>query len=73
MPGEIITISILSTSVLKELKETQDQLRDILFHLDAQEKLTADNSGVEQQELEDSQISVGAAAKPTTRRLKKKR
>jgi len=60
-----------------ELKETQDQLRDILFHLEAQNKLTSENSGLDQHELEQSQISTGAAAdaagKPNTRKSKKKR
>ncbi|KAF6019939.1 hypothetical protein EB796_021759 [Bugula neritina] len=57
----------------KELKDTQEQLRDILFHLEAQNKLSSENTGLDAKELEDGQISVGASSTPQSRRRSRRK
>ncbi|CAL1548415.1 unnamed protein product [Lymnaea stagnalis] len=47
----------------QEISELQEQLRDIMFYLDAQRKL-AENPGVSQEEIQGGQVIVGAAATP---------
>ncbi|XP_076452554.1 BRCA1-associated protein-like [Babylonia areolata] len=51
----------LSTSKDKEVEELREQLRDVMFYLEAQEKLAA-TSDVSQEEIQEGQVIVGAAA-----------
>lgn len=56
----------------KELTEMKEQLRDIMFYVEGQQKL-AETTDVSQEEIQDSQVIVGAAAPlPQTKRTRKK-
>ncbi|XP_046579416.1 BRCA1-associated protein-like [Haliotis rubra] len=58
----------------KEVRDLQDQLRDIMFYLEAQQKLS-NNTEVSQEEIQEGQVIVGAAAaqaSPTGKRSRKK-
>lgn len=46
----------------KELEELREQLRDMMFHLEAQQKLADDGLAVSQKELQEGQVIVGAAS-----------
>ena len=46
---------------LQEVKELQEQLRDIMFYLEAQQKIQGESTQT-QQEIQEGQIIVGAAA-----------
>lgn len=55
-----------------ELQELKEQLRDVMFYVEAQQKL-AEAKEVTPEELQDGQVIVGAAApSPPTRRTRKK-
>ena len=59
-------------SVFQELQELKEQLRDVMFYVEAQQKL-AEAKEVTPEELQDGQVIVGAAApSPPTRRTRKK-
>ena len=50
----------------------KEQLRDIMFYVEGQQKL-AETTDVTQEEIQDSQVIVGAAAPlPQTKRTRKK-
>ncbi|KAL5016961.1 hypothetical protein ScPMuIL_006550 [Solemya velum] len=49
----------------KEMKDLQEQLRDVMFYLEAQQKL-ANTDEVSQEEIQESQVILGAAANPPT-------
>ncbi|KAJ8312712.1 hypothetical protein KUTeg_010085 [Tegillarca granosa] len=58
----------------REIQDLREQLRDVMFFLEAQKKLS-DTNVVSQQEIEESQIYVGASGttpSPTGRRGRKK-
>lgn len=65
--------SKITNVIFQELKDTQEQLRDILFHLEAQNKLSSENTGLDAKELEDGQISVGASSTPQSRRRSRRK
>lgn len=56
----------------KEVAELQDQLRDIMFHLNAQEQLQQTTSA-SQQDIQEGTIVVGAGAPAPSRHHRKKR
>lgn len=69
------TVKDLSESKEKEISELRDQLRDVMFFLEAQDKL-ANSADVTQEEIQDGQVIVGAAASSAStsaRRGRKKR
>lgn len=68
------SVKDLTESKEKEISELRDQLRDVMFYLEAQDKL-ANTADVSQEEIQDGQVIVGAAAiSPTAaRRGRKKR
>ncbi|KAK7480039.1 hypothetical protein BaRGS_00028676, partial [Batillaria attramentaria] len=69
------TVKDLSESKDKEISELRDQLRDVMFYLEAQDKL-ANTADVSQEEIQDGQVIVGAAASSpssSARRGRKKR
>ena len=49
---------------LQEVKDLQEQLRDVMFYLEAQQKLAGGEGlgGMSREELQESQVIVGAAA-----------
>ncbi|KAK6170364.1 hypothetical protein SNE40_018774 [Patella caerulea] len=51
----------VSTVKDAEIKDLQDQLRDVMFYFEAQEKL-ANNTEISQEELQDGQVFLGASA-----------
>lgn len=56
----------------KELQELKEQLRDVMFYVEAQQKL-AEAKDITQEEIQDGQVIVGAAApSPQMRRARKK-
>ena len=60
---------------VQEIGELREQLRDVMFYLEAQDKL-ATTADVSQEEIQDGQVIVGAAAAPETggkKRSKKRR
>ncbi|KAK6967569.1 BRCA1-associated protein, partial [Biomphalaria glabrata] len=56
----------------REVAELREQLRDIMFYLDAQQKL-ATSSGLSQEELQGGQVIVGEAGTPLSSQNKKTR
>ncbi|CAG5135763.1 unnamed protein product [Candidula unifasciata] len=48
----------------QEITELKEQLRDVMFYLEAQQKL-ANSTGVSQEEIQGGQVIVGAAAAPS--------
>ena len=55
------------------MQDLQEQLRDVMFYLEAQQKLAA-TSEVSQQEIQEGQVIIGAAAaQPGTSHGKKAR
>ena len=57
---------------LQQIEELREQLRDIMFYLEAQNTL-ASNKDVSQEEIQEGQVIVGAAASTTTPLGKKTR
>uniref|UniRef100_A0A0B7A5Q6 BRCA1-associated protein n=1 Tax=Arion vulgaris TaxID=1028688 RepID=A0A0B7A5Q6_9EUPU len=55
---------VLEKKCSQEIAELRDQLRDVMFYLEAQQKLT-NSTGVSQEEIQGSQVIVGAAAAPS--------
>ncbi|XP_005093000.1 BRCA1-associated protein [Aplysia californica] len=51
----------ITTKKDQEVKDLQEQLRDVMFYLEAQQKL-ANSPGVSREEIQDGQVIVGAAA-----------
>ncbi|KAK7088267.1 BRCA1-associated protein-like [Littorina saxatilis] len=69
------TVKDLTESKEKEISELREQLRDVMFYLEAQQKL-ANTTEISQEELQDGQVIVGAAASPESggkKRSKKRR
>ncbi|XP_025089769.1 BRCA1-associated protein-like [Pomacea canaliculata] len=54
----------LSASKEKEIADLREQLRDVMFFLEAQEKL-ANTTDVSQEEIQEGQVIVGATASPS--------
>lgn len=54
--------SIYKFLFFQELEELREQLRDMMFHLEAQQKLADDGLAVSQKELQEGQVIVGAAS-----------
>ena len=46
---------------MQEIKDLQEQLRDVMFYLEAQQKLSS-TTEVSQEEIQEGQVIVGAAA-----------
>ena len=47
--------------LLQEVADLREQLRDVMFYLEAQQKLSS-TQDVSQEEIQDGQVIVGAAA-----------
>lgn len=65
-------LSEVQETKTKEVAELQDQLRDIMFHLNAQEQLQQTSSAT-QQDIQDGTIVVGAGAPPAPSRHQRKK
>lgn len=69
------TVQDLAQAKDREIAELRDQLRDVMFYLEAQDTL-AKTTDVSQEEIQEGQVIVGAAAAPeasSKKRPKKKR
>ena len=58
----------------QEIKELREQLRDVMFYLEAQQKLSS-TTEISQEEIQDSKVIVGASGNtpsPNSRRGRKK-
>ena len=53
------------------MKELQEQLRDIMFYLEAQQKISAESTET-RQEIQEGQIFVGATGGQATKKGRKK-
>ena len=53
---------------LQEVSDLQEQLRDVMFYLEAQQKLAGGEGldGMSREELQESQVIVGAASSSTS-------
>ena len=59
---------------IQEINELREQLRDVMFYLEAQQKLS-NTTEVSQEEIHDGKVILGASGNtpsPTTRRGRKK-
>lgn len=70
------TFNSIQCGLEQEVAELQDQLRDVMFYLDAKDKLEA-SEDVTQEELQEGQIVVqpapSASVGPSSERRKKQR
>ena len=69
-----ILCSILKLFQLQEIQDLREQLRDVMFYLEAQQKLSS-TTEVSQSEIQEGQVVVGATAStpsPAHRKGRKK-
>ena len=55
--------SVTHSGLLQEVKDVQEQLRDVMFYLEAQQTISAESAET-QQEIQEGHIIIGAAANP---------